>query len=132
MSTQDFKAKQPHPLVSALSGKKPPDARDRKKQTEELKATICSSLRTGIRLCCVWTLQETAPDPGTYTSCCRQLGSTPPSQSYSCCPHSPQTRREHSGPSLARSTSAPACRHTGRTRLQPNTQLRHVHTGKVN
>lgn len=92
--------------------------------------TICSSLRTGIRFV-MWALQGLdGSGPGTYTSCCRQLGSTPPTQSYSCCPHSPQTRREHSGPSQARSTSAPAWHDMGLTQHEPNTRLRYVHTGK--
>ena len=88
------------------------------------------SLRTGIRLV-GQTLQGLDDSgPWTYTSCCRQQGSTPPTQSYSCCPHSPQTRREHSGPSQARSTSAPAWHDKGLTPHEPNRQLRYVQTGR--
>lgn len=80
-----------------LRGTRHSDKREVAKETE----MICSSLRTGVRLA-AWTIQGSLnTTPGTYMSCCRRLGSTPPIQSYSCCPHSPQTRKEHSGASRA-------------------------------
>lgn len=93
------------------------------------RETICSG---GVRLM-VWTLQGLhGSSPGTYKSCCRRLGSTPPNQSYSCCPHSPQTRREHSDASQAWSTNAPAWHDMGLIQHEPSKPLRQVHTGKLN
>lgn len=85
---------------------------------------ICSSLRTAVRHS-VGTLPSSSP--GTYTNCCRQPSSTPPTQSYSCSLHIPQTRKEDNDASWDWSTSAPAWHDMGLTQHGPNTPLRRAH-----